>query len=134
MKTKVLIVAVLALALCAVGFAPAVHAAEKAGGAKAAAKAPAGVKAEVTGKTETKTEKVKDKAGKEKEVKVATITVTEAKGADGKAIADLAGKTLTAKGGKGLAELEALSGKEVVAKGTVIGGKTIVVDSATEKK
>ena len=122
MKTKVLIVAALALALCVVGFSPAVQAAEK--------KAPGpGIKAEVTGKAECKTEKIKDK-----EVKICSIAVASAKGEDGKPIAELAGKTLRAVGPKA-GELEAQNGKDVVVKGVVSADyKRIVVESVAAAK
>jgi len=90
-------------------------------------KACADVKATVTGKVEVKTEKVDGK-----DAKVAYINVTEAKGEDGKAIADLKGKSLKAIGAKA-AEVEKHAGKEVEAKGTVKAGKEIDVTSVAEK-
>lgn len=90
-------------------------------------KACADVKATVTGKVEVKTEKV---AGKD--AKVSYINVAEAKGEDGKVIADLKGKSLKVIGAKA-ADAEKLAGKEVEAKGTVKAGKEIDATSIAEK-
>ena len=79
----------------------------------------ADVAATVTGKVE-----VKDK--------VCSIKVAEAKGADGKAIADLKDKVLKVVGAK-CADVEKLVGKNVEAKGTVKGAD-LDVASVAEKK
>jgi glycine betaine/choline ABC-type transport system substrate-binding protein len=52
--------------------------------------------------------------------KVVSIKIAEAKGADGKVVADLTGKTLKVTGAK-VADVEKLAGKEVQVKGTVKG-------------
>jgi hypothetical protein len=52
--------------------------------------------------------------------KVVSINIVSAKGPDGKAVADLAGKTLKVTGAK-VADVEKLAGKEVEVKGTVKG-------------
>ncbi len=99
-----------------------------AGSAYAAAPAAAKeVKASVTGKIEVKMEKVADK-----EVKVPFVVVAEAKGADGKVIADLKGKTLKIVGPK-VAEAEKLAGKEAMVAG-VVKEMTIDATMAMEKK
>lgn len=63
--------------------------------------------------------------------KVSMLKISEAKGADGKAVADLAGKDLKVVGAKA-ADAEKLGGKEVEAKGTVKGAE-IDVTAIAEK-
>jgi len=65
--------------------------------------------------------------------KVASVKVSEAKGDDGKAIADLAGKSLTISGAKA-ADAVKLAGKDAVIKGTVKDGKDIAATDVAEKK
>ncbi|MCX5770940.1 MAG: hypothetical protein NTZ09_11800 [Candidatus Hydrogenedentes bacterium] len=84
-------------------------------------------KATVMGKLEVKTEKLANK-----EVKVAYIAVSEAKGADGKIMSNLSGKTLKVVGAKAM-EAEKLAGKEVTLTG-MIKGNTIQATSLMEKK
>jgi len=64
--------------------------------------------------------------------KVVSIKVAEAKGADGKAVADLKDKVLKVTGAK-VADVEKLAGKEVEVKGTVKGAD-IDVTAVAEKK
>ena len=64
--------------------------------------------------------------------KVVSIKIAEAKGADGKAVADLAGKTLKVTGAK-VADVEKLAGKEVEVKGTVKGADIDVTAVAEVK-
>ena len=84
-------------------------------------------KATVMGKIEVKTEKLANK-----EVKVAYITVSEAKGMDGKAMPALNRKTLKVMGAKAM-DAEKLAGKEVTLTGT-IKGNTIQATQVMEKK
>jgi len=84
-------------------------------------------KATVMGKIEVKTEKMANK-----EVKVAYITVSEAKGMDGKAMSNLVGKTLKVVGAKAM-DAEKLAGKEATLTGT-IKGNTIQATQVMEKK
>lgn len=84
-------------------------------------------KATVMGKIEVKTEKMANK-----EVKVAYITVSEAKGMDGKAMPSLNGKTLKLTGAKAM-PAEKLAGKEATVTGT-IKGNTIQATQVMEKK
>lgn len=91
--------------------------------AKPAKKAPQGVKCDVTGKVVS----AKNKKGQE----VSQIVVTEAKGADGKPVAALAGKTLNVAGPKA-AEVKKLMGKVVQASGMVVKNKRITVDAVKE--
>lgn len=79
----------------------------------------ADVKATVTGKVSVQNN-------------VASIAVSEAKDASGKAIADLNGKTLKVIGAKS-ADVVKLSGKEVIAEGTVKNNAEIDVTSVKEK-
>lgn len=79
----------------------------------------ADVKATVTGKVSVQNN-------------VASISVTEAKDATGKAIADLNGKSLKVIGAKS-ADVVKLAGKEVVAEGTVKNNTEIDVTSVKEK-
>ena len=85
------------------------------------------MKATVMGKIEVKTEKVANK-----ELKVAYITVAEAKGLDGKAMPALHGKTLKVMGTKAM-DAEKLAGKEVTVTG-MIKGDTIQATQVMEKK
>ena len=64
--------------------------------------------------------------------KVVSIKVAEAKGADGKAVADLKDKVLKVTGAK-VADVEKLAGKEVDVKG-VVKGADIDVLTVAEKK
>ena len=86
--------------------------------------ADAGVPCVVTGKIDSKM--VKNKKGEE--VKRCVIDVAEAKGADGKAIASLKGKSLTAVGPKAV-ELEKSIGKSAEVTGKVVDEKRIRVES-----
>ena len=86
--------------------------------------ADAGVPCVVTGKIDSKM--MKNKKGEE--VKRCVIDVAEAKGADGKPIASLKGKSLIA-GGLKAVELEKLVGKSAEVTGKVIGDKRIRVES-----
>jgi len=75
-----------------------------------------------------------DVSGKvEVKEKVCSIKVSEAKGDDGKVIADLKGKDLKVTGAK-CADVEKLAGKEVEAKGKIKDNKEIDVASVAEKK
>ena len=65
--------------------------------------------------------------------KVVSIKIAEAKGADGKAIADLKDKTLKVVGAK-LADVEKLAGKEVEVKGIVKGADIDVASVAVVEK
>ncbi|MCX5758257.1 MAG: hypothetical protein NTU83_07070 [Candidatus Hydrogenedentes bacterium] len=68
--------------------------------------------------------------------KVSSLKVAEAKGADGKAVADLAGKDLKCTGAKA-ADCAKLAGKEVEAKGTVKGAEidvTAIAEKVPAKK
>jgi pyruvate/2-oxoglutarate dehydrogenase complex dihydrolipoamide acyltransferase (E2) component len=109
--------------------APAAKPAPTAPAAKPAAAPKAGqlaneVKCVVSGKIETKvTEKRKGK-----EVKRCLIQVSEAKGADGKAIDALKGKSLRVVGPK-VADVEKLVGKNAELTGKVIDGKRIQVET-----
>jgi len=114
MKTRMILVATLALAVCMLGISPLAHAQAAPG------------KVEVTGKAECKMEK---KDGKD--VKICTIAVTEAKGADGKALTDVKSVTVT---GSKLADCEKMNGKEVIAKGSLSADKKVLTaDSVAEK-
>ncbi len=120
------IVAVFALAGVAYAADAAAPAPSKAAApaAKApAAKAPAGdkqpgVKATVTGKVESK---MVDRKGKQ--VKMYSITVAEAKGADGKAMDDLKGKSLHLGPRDKVAEIEKFDGKNAEVTGSVREGR-----------
>jgi hypothetical protein len=61
--------------------------------------------------------------------KVASIKITEAKGTDGKPVAELAGKVLKVIGAKA-ADVEKLAGKEVEVKGVVKGAEIDVASVA----
>ena len=105
--------------------APAPAAAKPAVAAPAAKPAPpAGVPAVVTGKIETKMEKNK----KGNEVKRCLITVSAAKGADGKAIDALKGKVLHVVG-KNVAEVEKFAGKDAEITGAIVENKRIRAES-----
>ena len=82
------------------------------------AKAPEGVKATVKGKVSSKTVNRKGK-----DVKMFEITVTEAKGADGKAMDDLKGKALRLGPHDKAAEFEKFDGKDAEATGSVAEGR-----------
>jgi len=101
-------------------------AAKPAEAAKPAAKAapPVGVEAVVKGKVECKAAKNK----RDQEVKRCTIAVSEAKGADGKPIDALKGKSLRV-GGPKAAEAEKFAGKEAEIKGSVILNERIRLES-----
>lgn len=115
MKTRIL-ATTLALAVCMMGLSTLAFAADPMKGV------------EVTGKVACKSETKDGKA-----TKTCTIAVVSAKGADGKPIADLAGKSLKVSGAKS-ADVEKLADKEIIAKGTVSADKTsIEVDSAMPK-
>lgn len=77
----------------------------------------------VTGKVD-----VKDEAG----AKTVTLTVIEAKGADGNAIPNTKGAVLKVEGPKA-SDVEKLAGKTVEAQGTVKGGRSIEVTSVKAK-
>lgn len=68
----------------------------------------------------------------ENNVKTVSITVTAAKDGEGKAVADLAGKTLTVSGAK-VADVEKLADKTVTATG-MVKDATINVLTVAEKK
>jgi len=89
-----------------------------------AGKAANEVKCVVSGKVESTM--VKNK--RDKEVKVCRIQVSEAKGADGKAMDALKGVSLKVTGPK-LADVQKLVGKNAELTGVVIDGKRIRVES-----
>ena len=64
--------------------------------------------------------------------KVVSIKIAEAKGADGKAVADLKDKVLKVTGAK-VADVEKLAGKEVEVKGLVKGAEIDVLAVAEKK-
>lgn len=105
MKHARLIAVTLAFALAMMGGAFSATAAEPIKGVE--------IEGKCTVKSETKDGKTS---------KTCSVTVTSAKGSDGKPIADLAGKTLTCTGAKA-ADCEKHSGKTIVAKGTVSADK-----------
>ena len=116
MKTRFVATA-LALAVCFMGISVMAHAAD-------APKA-----STVTGKAVCKSETKDGKTTKE-----CSITVATATGPDGKAVADLAGKSLKATGAKA-GDIEKLNDKEVVAKGVISADKTsIEIESVMEKQ
>ena len=82
------------------------------------------IKCVVTGKLEEKT--VTNKKGKE--VKAFELVVASAKGEDGKALPDLAGKTLRVGHTKDL-KLAPFAGKEVTITGTLINNKQLKPES-----
>ena len=95
----------------------------------AAAKAATEVKADVTGKLDAKMGKDR-KTGKE--VKHYSLTVSEAKAADGKALDALKGKLLHVMGRDKAAELDKLVGKSVVISGVIINDTRLKVNSMKE--
>lgn len=117
MKTRIL-ASTLALAVCMMGFSTLAFAAD-----------PAPMKGvEVTGKAVCKSE---TKDGKT--TKLCSVTVATAKGADGKPIADLSGKSLKVTGAKS-GEIEKYADKDVIVKGTVSADKSsIEAESVTLK-
>ena len=121
MKTRIL-ATTLALAVCMLGIGTHAYAADP-------VPAPMPMKGvEITGKAICKSE---TKDGKT--TKVCSITVFSAKGADGKPIADLNGKTLKVTGAKS-AEIEKLADKDIVAHGTVsVDKSSYELDSAMVK-
>lgn len=137
---KVLFSAMLAVAIAASGFAGAQDAAKE-GAAKPAgaadAKAEAGAKAEapkatevvVTGENYALAEALGEEAAPEG-LALNALKVTEAKGADGKAIANLKGKTLHYLPTKGSAELvtgDANKGKSVTVTGKLYADAGVLV-------
>jgi len=101
-------------------------AAKPAEAAKPAAKVapPVGVEAVVKGKVECKSAKNR----RDQEVKRCTIAVSEAKGADGKPIDALKGKSLRIAGPKA-AEAEKFADKEAEIKGSVVQNERIRLES-----
>jgi len=99
---------------------PAVHKKEA-----AAKKAPEGPKCVVKGKVEAKIEKNK----KGKEIQVYSITVAEAKDAEGKALDALKGKVLHI-GGMSPKALKELVGKDTELKGVVVNNRRLVVEQS----
>lgn len=94
---------------------------------KQAKKAVTKVQAEVTGKIECKM--VKNRKGEEKEA--CLVTVSCAKGVDGKALDNLKGKTLRIIGKKA-AEAKKLAGKETVLTGAIADNKRLILETAKE--
>lgn len=122
MKHIVTLITVLAVAvaLSAIAFAadnPA-PAPSKPGANAPAAKAPEGVKAVVKGKVASKTV---NRQGKDR--KIFEITVAEAKGADGKAMADLKGQVLRLGPRDKAAQFEKFDGKNAEVTGTIGKGR-----------
>lgn len=136
MKTHRMFVLALALALT-MGLVASAYAADtaaapaakaaKAPKAQKAAKPKVEVKCEVTGKLDAKVlPNKKNKNGKP--VKVFTLAVSQAKGADGKAIDTLTGKTLNVNGKKGI-KLSSYVGKEVTIAGTLVNNKRLMTET-----
>jgi hypothetical protein len=143
MRTLVAITMVLALSVAVCGIAYAADAAAPAPAKPAAAAAPAapaapavvpahkaelpGIKAVVKGKLSSKMMKIRDK-----DREVFEIAVTEAKGADGKAMDDLKGKPLRVGSRDKAEEIKKFVGKDAEIAGTLVEsprGKVLRVES-----